>query len=217
MTELELRYACPVCLGATLNKSAIETTPPFTLDHCPRCGGVWFDHGEVQRLRKCAPERLWQRVAQIEGVHRMQCHSCTSPLERGDSRCEACGWEVELDCPSCGAAMESGQHDGVHLDVCRKCKGVWFDRHELAEIWRIQFNAALQRRHSGEVAHGSAVLVEVLAYDPFLAFYGAHAAGHVLSAGAQAAGSLPDVAAAAGDAAASLFETIAEIIGGIFG
>ena len=81
----------------------------------------------------------------------------------------------------------------------------------------MQFNAALQRRPGAAVADGSVVLLDALAYDPFLVFYGAHAAGHVLSAGAHAAGSLPAIADAAGEAASSVFETIVDIIGGIFG
>jgi Zn-finger nucleic acid-binding protein len=177
---------------------------------------VWFDHGEVQRLRKYEPEELWQQIAQMEGIHSMQCHGCTTPMKRGVQRCESCGWEVQLDCPSCGAAMQSAEHDGVQLDVCRSCKGVWFDRHELAEIWRMEFSQAMQRRRGGDAAYASAVLVDVLAYDPFLMFYGAHAAGHVLAAGAQAATHLPEIASAAGEAASSVFETIVELIASIF-
>ena len=225
MTELQLKWSCPVCLGATLQKSTIRDSAPLTLDYCKRCGGIWFDHGEVQRLRRFKAEQLWQVVAQMEGVHRMHCHSCTALLERGADKCMDCGWVVELDCPSCGTPMQSAEYEGVRLDVCRKCRGVWFDRHELAEIWRMEFNAALQRRQHGNVAYGGAALVDALTYDPFLMYYAAHAAGHVLSAGAQGMGSaLPDVAGAAsdiagaaGEAAASLFETIVDIIGGIFG
>ena len=216
MTELQLKWSCPVCLGATLQKSTIKDNAPLTRDYCKRCGGIWFDQGEVQHLRRFNAEQLWQVVAPMDGVHRMQCHSCTSLLERGADKCAQCGWVVELDCPSCGVPMQAGEHQGVQLDVCRKCKGVWFDRHELAEVWRMEFNAALLRRQGGG-AFGGVVLLDALAYDPFLMFYGAHAAGHVLSAGAQAAGSvLPDVASAAGEAASSVFETIVDIIGSIF-
>ena len=216
MTELQLKFACPVCLGATLQKSTIRNSAPLTLDYCGRCGGIWFDQGEVQQLRRCQPAQLWQQVAQLDGVHRMQCHSCSIPLERGAAKCSECGWLVELDCPSCGIAMQAAVHDGIQLDVCQKCKGVWFDRHELAEIWRMEFNAALQRRRPGDVAYGGVVLLDALTYDPFLMYYGAHAAGHVLSAGMQASASLPEIAGAAGEAASSVFETIVEIISGIF-
>ena len=214
--RLELKYPCPVCLGATLQKSVISASSPFTLDHCRRCGGVWFEQGEVQRLRKCTPQQLWQEIAQMDGVHQMQCHSCTTLLQRGVERCPACNWAVTLDCPSCGVAMHAAEYDGVKLDVCRDCKGVWFDRHELVDIWKMEFTSALQRRQN-EVSFGSVVLLDALTYDPFLVFYGAHAAGHVLSAGAQAASSLPAVAEAAGEAASSVFETIVDILSGIFG
>ena len=81
----------------------------------------------------------------------------------------------------------------------------------------MEFNAALQRRQGGDDSVGGAVLLTALTYDPFVMYYGAHAAGHVLSAGAHAAGALPELAGAAGEAAAGVFETIVDIIGGIFG
>jgi Zn-finger nucleic acid-binding protein len=58
MTELQLKWSCPVCLGATLQKSTIRDNAPLTLDYCKRCGGIWFDHGEVQRLRVLARVRV---------------------------------------------------------------------------------------------------------------------------------------------------------------
>ena len=92
MTELQLKLSCPVCLGATLHKSTIKSGAPLLLDYCKRCGGIWFEQGEVQRLRKYKPEELWRQVAHSDGVHRMQCHSCTSLLQRGVGKCTECGW-----------------------------------------------------------------------------------------------------------------------------
>lgn len=208
--RLEVRYPCPVCLGTTLEKATIEGAQSLVIDHCPRCGGVWFEQGEVQRMRTYAPEDLLEKVAAADDVRHMQCHSCSAFFDRALDRCPTCGWNVKLDCPSCGVRMESATHAGIRLDACRHCRGVWFDRHELEEIWRLEFNGALARRGS----ETGDVVLAALAYDPFLTFYAAHAAGHVLAAGAQAA---PAVLEAAGEAASSVFETIVEIISGFFG
>ena len=214
MKKIEVRYACPVCLGVTLQKSPIDGVAAFTLDHCTRCGGAWFNAGEVGRLRMASPDDLWRHVAQREGVHAMQCHSCNTLLERNRNVCEACNWHVTLDCPECNQPMQSGTHSGMTLDACSRCKGVWFDHHELAAVWNAEFHAALQRRERLSVADAGGGVLEALAWDPFTTFYIAHVGAHALGGVAQAA---PVIAEAAGEAATSLFETIVEIISGIFG
>ncbi|MGQ0814936.1 MAG: zf-TFIIB domain-containing protein [Gemmatimonadota bacterium] len=214
MTKLETRHPCPVCLGATLEKSWIEGSGRFSLDHCTRCGGAWFDHGEVHRLRMCDPTDLWRHMAQRTNVHAMQCHSCDHLLAREEEMCPACGWHVQLDCPVCGEPMMASKHAGVILDACRRCKGVWFDHHELASLWKAEFMAALQRWRVPAAGEGGGAVLEALAWDPFLVYYAGSAAGHVLSAGASGA---PGVIEAAGEAATSVFETIVEIIAGFFG
>ena len=226
MTQLETRYPCPVCLGATLQKSVVIESPQLMIDHCPRCGGVWFDFGEVQQLRRADPKVLWELVAPHTEVHRMQCHKCQAYVERNESRCAGCGHANLLDCPKCGKALNVAYHSGLRLDACAHCKGVWFDRHELDEIWRIELDAALKRRSRMQAAGYTAtdapfVLLEALTYDPWLTYYGLHATGHVAGGVAEALSMAPDVAVGAGEAvaeaASSVFEVIVDIIGGFFG
>lgn len=214
MTKLEVRYACPVCLGVTMQKSGIAGRAPFTIDHCTRCGGAWFDAGEIGRLRVASPDDLWAHVAPRDAVHAMQCHSCNTLFERDRDECSACGWHVKLDCPQCQQPMQSARHHGMTLDACSRCRGVWFDHHELAAVWNAEFHAALQRRGETTAADAGGTVLAALAWDPFTTYYVASAAGHVLSGAGQAA---PAVLEAAGEAAASLFETIVDIISGIFG
>ena len=214
MRKLEVRYACPVCLGVTMQKSPIDGEAAFTLDHCTRCGGAWFDAGEVGRLRLASPDDLWRHIAQRDAVHSMQCHSCNTLLGRDRDACDACGWTVTLDCPQCHETMESGQHLGLTLDACRRCKGVWFDHHELHTVWNAEFSAALQRREHIGAAHAGGGVIEALAWDPFTTYYVLSAGSHVLGGAIQG---VPGMAEAAGEAAGSLFETIVEIIAGFFG
>jgi hypothetical protein len=120
--------------------------------------------------------------------------------------------------------MTRASHDEVVLDACTRCKGIWFDRHELAAIWRMELGTALAKRRGAlersGVADGGLVLLDALSYNPWLAFATADLAGHVLVAGGRALGNAPEAvtaaAGAAGDAAAGFFEMIAELIGEMF-
>ena len=74
---------------------------------------------------------------------------------------------------------------------------------------------------------GSLVLLDALTYDPFLTYYGLHAAGYAIGGAAEVLSRAPDAIAnapeaiagladAAGDVASSVFETIVDIISGLF-
>lgn len=247
MTTLETRYPCPVCLGVKMEKVTVPASrgvatardvanpPDLVLDHCARCGGVWFEAGEVQQLRRANAAALWKQVVQRDEVHAMQCHECRSHVPRTDPKCAACGWKAVLDCPECDRPMRVARQSGMRIDYCTHCKGAWFDHDELTGIWKMEVDALVKRRGTRALdAAGDVVLLDVLLYDPFIAWYGIHAAGHVIGgighalgsagsldavggAASGAAGAIGDAAGAASDVAAGLFETIAEIIGGIFG
>jgi Zn-finger nucleic acid-binding protein len=209
----------------------------LVLDHCARCGGVWFEAGEVQRMLRCEAELLWREIVRREDPHTMLCHECRAPISRKDAKCAVCGWKVQLDCPSCARKLHVSEHDAMHLDYCKHCKGVWFDHHELAGIWRMRMGDAIARRRRSRLGAaadtaGDIVLLDALMFDPFLMYWGvqagAHAAGAALSGlgnlGSAAAGAgggvgeaIGEVAGAAGEAAAGVFETIVEIISGLFG
>ncbi|MEO5511324.1 MAG: zf-TFIIB domain-containing protein [Longimicrobiales bacterium] len=214
MTQLQVRYPCPVCLGVKMEKA--ELPGGLTLDHCTRCGGVWFEMGEVQQLRKTEPAELWRRIAQREGVHSMQCHSCSTHLARTESHCPSCGWKVELDCPVCAKKMDVAEQGNLRLDFCTTCKGVWFDHDELTMIWNLEVTALMQRQSgSGGVGAAEGVL-GALMYDPFAMYYGMHAAGYVVGSAAEMLANAPELIAAAPEVAGSLFETIVEIIASLF-
>ncbi|HEX6308652.1 MAG TPA: zf-TFIIB domain-containing protein [Longimicrobiales bacterium] len=235
MTRLETRYPCPVCLGVKMEKVRLRTEAPegartahtpdeLALDHCPRCGGVWFEAGEVQQLRRTDATALWREIVQRDGVHAMQCHECRSMFPRSAAHCPACGWKVVLDCPMCGRAMRIAEQAALRLDYCPRDRAVWFDHDELTGIWKMEVDALVKRRGSRALdAAGDVLLLDVLLFDPFVMYYGVSAAAHAAGAAAEAmaaSGSVEvigEVAGAAGEVATSLFETIVEIIGGIFG
>ncbi len=216
-TELETRLPCPVCLGTRMEK--VHVADEFiALDCCRRCGGVWFEQGEAQQVRRLSPATVMGGLGASLDVSRAPCHACRAPVARDALSCPACGHHLRLACPACQQEMAAATLDELRLDVCRGCHGVWFDRHELAALWSEQLEVALRRRRRGGA--GDLGLLEAFAYSPDLAFYGAYAAGDmVVNAGTglgEAVGSAGGVAEAVGEAAASVFETIAGIIAGIF-
>jgi Zn-finger nucleic acid-binding protein len=228
MREIEPRYPCPVCLGVRLEKTRVGTRGELVLDSCRRCGGIWFELGEVQRLKRLRPQTLWDRLGAREEAFRMQCHACHVPMDRNAAECAACGWTNAIDCPVCQRPMQPQTHAGLRLDTCRTCKGVWFDHSELAAIWSLAL-AAAQPGHSrgrslatssAAADDGAAMLFYALAYSPDLVLYGARAAGYAVSGSAEVLANAPEAAAGligeAGDAAASVFEAILDIVSGLF-
>lgn len=235
MPELSPRLPCPVCLGTVLEKIALGAGGRLVVDRCHRCGGLWLEHGEVQQLRARKPDELWQKLERRDFPFHVRCHDCHASMGRSDERCPSCGWTNVLDCPACEQPMQITAHVGLRLDVCRACKGAWFDHHELEAIWGAGFDEALQRRNLSrhdtlaKTGYGAGdVLFDTLFFAPDLVYYAGHAAGHAVSASAEALAHAPEAIGAApeaagavveavGEAAGSVFETIAEIIGGLFG
>ena len=225
--ELLPRFPCPVCLGVSMDKATLGKERQLVLDHCRRCGGIWFELGEVQRLRQLQPEALFERIG-LRGAERarMQCHSCHASMDRNAAACEACGWGNAIACPQCDRPMEAEMHEGLRLDVCRSCKGVWFDRIELAEIWKLSLQASVDRRPAtatgaGPVAmDGSVILLESLTYSPDLLFFGARAAGYAIASSADVIGAAPELASGAlegaADVAAGVFGSVLEMLEGLF-
>lgn len=223
--DVETRLPCPVCLGVTMSKTRLSGRgQDLTLDACPRCGGIWFELGEVQRLRAHPPDALWKLVQQRAEPHRGQCHHCQAIILRNAEKCEACGAANRIDCPSCQRQMDAQTHEGLRLDTCRDCRGVWFDHVELEAVWRLaqtSARGAQPRRGASDAAEiGSYLLLDSLMYSPHLVVYGAHAAGMAIETGAHALANAPEVAGAAvegaGELAAGAFEAIVAIISGIF-
>ena len=135
------RYPCPVCLGVRMSKLRPSVWAELELDYCPRCGGMWFDEGEVALLRRMKPMALYSRITLSSDAYRMKCHSCQASFERNQPACPACGWRNELHCPACTRPLQAVEQAGLKLDACPRCRGVWFDNVELARLWNVKVDA----------------------------------------------------------------------------
>lgn len=231
---LEARLPCPVCLGVQMEKVHLDDARGgagaaggrLTLDHCPRCGGVWFERGEAGRLAAHAPQKLWAALPRRQAAPRPPCHECHTPLDRDAERCPACGAANVLLCPMCDREMERRTVGQWMLDMCKHCRGVWFDHVELDALWTMNLEAAARRR--GGLATGAAaggeVLLDALAWNPYLIVYGAQGLGHAVAASAELAGraaahapgAIGGAAEVAGEAAAGVFEAIMDMISSLF-
>lgn len=226
---LETRWPCPVCLGTTMGKVRLgETGKQLTLDHCTRCGGVWFEQGEAALLAQHRPDELFALVPPLAISVKPPCHGCGSPLDRDAAICAACGRKNTITCPTCDATMERSEHGALALDLCRKCRGVWFDNAELKAVWQLNLSVAMAKRSTRrrEVTEvGGDVLLHSLFWAPDLVVEGAvgtaHLAGSAISTlgGASAEGAAHVAMGAAevvGSAAEGVFTTILELIGSLF-
>jgi Zn-finger nucleic acid-binding protein len=238
----EARYPCPVCLGLPMEKLHFPESN-LTLDTCRRCGGIWFDAGEVAELARIAPHTAYQRVVLKPQSFLMACHQCTHPMDRNADRCLQCGWKNHLECPICERTMAIANIEDIKLDYCKNCKGVWFDNIELSNLWnqRLARLASQQPTVYGDHYPASDFFLDVLIFAPDVAFYGAHAVAETvmhapdIAAGAiEGIGNLPELAGnivegigsapelagnileGAGNLAGGIFEAIGAIIAGIF-
>lgn len=106
------------CLKCTsvLDKSRVDD---IEVDHCPACGGLWLDHGEIERLsRKMASDidRLRRLLTGIEVM----------------SGPPAVPSEVQGACPACQAqSVKEVGLGNIRVDFCTRCKGLFLDRGEI--------------------------------------------------------------------------------------
>lgn len=207
--RFEIRYPCPVCL-VQMDKAQVKgRAGVLTLDHCSRCGGIWFERGEVQQLAVRQPDALWAEIAPRAETPKPLCHGCQTPLDRDADRCGVCNRANTIACPVCDETMKRHSVNGLVLDVCERCQGVWFDHKELSAIWKLSFDAATARKSSrmGEAAAiGGDVLMNAMFWTPGLVVDGAVGAAQLGGAALEAAGG----------AAESVFEAILGFISSLF-
>ena len=214
---IETRWPCPVCVGARMDKIHIKDGGAhLTLDACPRCGGLWFERGEVGQLSTRKQSSIHPHVPTIAERVRPPCLECQTPLDRDAEKCEACGARNVLYCPMCDREMERREHAGLILDFCKRCHGVGFDNAELSAIWRMNVEAVRGRAGTRRVrgtdiaaATGDG-LMEAMFWSPHLVVYGGAA---VIDLVGSAAG---PAAEAVGGAAEGVFSAVLEIISGLF-
>lgn len=130
----EPRYHCPVCVSLPMKKlHLVHGDQSLVLDHCQHCGGMWFDAGEVQKLRQYPLSTLSTRIALTRPEKRTACRSCYRLIDRNVSECQYCGHPNQIDCPICQVSMHQKKvlksvtaepKDGVKHQEARNNRGI---------------------------------------------------------------------------------------------
>lgn len=223
-------YNCPVCLGLKMKKLKLPKKGPLVLDFCRSCGGVWFDYGEVEKLRSLHSKSSAFFISKIKPsreTFRMNCHSCFSFIDRNTLTCSKCGWKNILDCPVCQKPMKVIRQFSLQTDYCMACKGVWFDNKELSEIWNGQLDKIAHKHKnisknqnktfSGIDAPG--LFVDLLTYNPEIFVHGTEAAVNLGKSAIYAIPEAPEISKGiievTGKLASGVVEGLDDAAGGI--
>ncbi len=110
---------CPGC-GARMKEIPYVPGKDLKVDVCTACGGVWMDAGEIGRAKEIADAQEDMKIRAMRAIWEM--------------RRELHGETFEMTCPKCGTPTvhDFNTSEGVVLDMCDRCKGVWFDKGEIA-------------------------------------------------------------------------------------
>lgn len=113
------KLACPACKKQPL-ESHTDSQTGLEVDSCPECLGIWFDAGELQTLYQS--RELMQRFIPTGGGSVHHTYELSNAARR---------------CPRCRKGMERPLVGGISVDVCRDCRGIWFDNGELQKVTQI--------------------------------------------------------------------------------
>ncbi|MEW6277596.1 MAG: DUF6159 family protein [Candidatus Eremiobacterota bacterium] len=105
------QVVCPGCHEG-MNRRQVNGV---VLDLCNQCGGMWLEPGEPERLLKLRPLPRMLRMPQA------RLEACLVP--EGSRRCQACQRALRLE-----------SIEGVRVDTCSACGGLFLDRGELGQL-----------------------------------------------------------------------------------
>lgn len=117
MVDMSARLRCPVD-GGDLERTAFQG---IEIDVCKKCGGIWFDHGELDDVMR-------EAMAQPQSVARLD-PQAGAPTKQTPHR--------KLVCPRCQKNMVPeifGKVSSIELDRCPQCSGQWADGGELSAL-----------------------------------------------------------------------------------
>src|ERR1700754_2036754 len=98
-----MHLACLKCTSV-LDKARVEDVE---VDHCPGCGGLWRDHGEIER-------NSTRMVSERDRLRRRPVATERPP---------AVPSEIQSACPACTGEMKEVTLGSIRIDFCSRCKG----------------------------------------------------------------------------------------------
>ncbi|HZH17608.1 MAG TPA: zf-TFIIB domain-containing protein [Archangium sp.] len=111
---------CPLCEKELLRPLRVS---PVEIDTCPRCHGLWFDRGELERFPDRPPVRSFLAM---KGQTFSRCRRAGHPVGPAQAVCPTCRSEP-VRCPACTGRLRRVVTSASPVDVCPSCEGVWLD------------------------------------------------------------------------------------------
>lgn len=111
---------CPLCENEPLRPLRVSDVE---VDTCPRCHGLWFDRGELERFPDRPPVRAFLAAARQAPS---RCRKRGHLVAREQAVCATCR-SAPVACPGCGSRLGRVVTSACSLDVCPRCEGVWLD------------------------------------------------------------------------------------------
>jgi Zn-finger nucleic acid-binding protein len=99
------------------------------VDQCDRCGGIWFDAHELERV-------LGRGRGHLEALAKRGAPRPDDDARRG--HCPRCGGEGYL-------VQIASPNAQVHIDTCAICGGKWLDGGEIDLLGRVTARTMLRR------------------------------------------------------------------------
>ena len=127
---------CPYCSEhpALLRFQRFELQTIEPLLFCGSCFGFW---AKGDALARGVADPGHAHPALEAGLAPRRCRACFGHL-KPDNTCAKCGQPLpSLQCPACSATMERFDKEGVTLDQCAACNGVWFDIGEIVRVYGV--------------------------------------------------------------------------------
>ena len=222
---------CPVCKNAL---RSLTVGKGVVIDFCPNCRGSWFDADELHQVyqdRNAASALLLPPLPNLKRDP-VLCKQCETYHSRSEKYCPECKSPLPFLCPICRKPLQLSHRQGISLDCCHDCKGVWLDGGELTALFNY-YSKNIQTRHGGvepTVAAASSVALDmfiwapelyiaataqVLTHLPELASEGLEIAGDMPQIATKAAEGMVHVAGSASDLATGAISGAIQVAGNV--
>lgn len=110
-----MQLCCLKCT-AVLDKTRLGDVE---VDYCRECGGLWLDHGELERI-----VRTTRNAPDVVKVLRRKLIPLPTATPVPSDTRDAC--------PACArTTMQEFAIGGLHIDFCTRCEGIFLDKGEL--------------------------------------------------------------------------------------
>lgn len=115
---------CLNCQHPLLNVKESHFFRQMTYDVCDKCGGMWLDKGELDKIAAQTPGSI--EVCSVEMLHE-ELKITPHAYEPFPPKCLRCPKQTMVKMHFMGEAR-------LLLDYCEKCGGIWVDGGELTKI-----------------------------------------------------------------------------------